>query len=264
MRNAKGSGPRRLLALTTASLVALGASAAKAGPPFITDDPEPVDLGHWEVYAFSAGAFDANGATGQGPAVEVNYGALPNLQLHVIVPLSYDAPPNGPSAMGLGDTELGVKYRFITPGKDDWFPQVGVFPLLEVPTGDAHKGLGAGQLQAFLPVWIQKDFGKWTTYGGGGYWINPGPGNRDFWFAGWLLQRQVTDKLALGAELFHTTASTIGGSGVTGFNVGGQYDFTEHYHLLFSAGQGGQLYAVDPSAVSRRPGTYYVAFQWTF
>lgn len=264
MSDHSGSGSRRVWAWTIAWILALSAGAAKAGPPFITDDPEPVDLHHWEVYAFSAGAFDSHGATGQGPALEVNYGAAPNLQLHLIVPFAYDAPPGGPTTMGLGDTELGFKYRFITPGKDDWFPQVGIFPLLEIPTGDSHRGLGAGYTQAFLPLWIQKDFGKWTTYGGGGYWINPGPGNRDYWYAGWLLQRQVTEKLALGGELFHTTSSQVGRDGVTGFNLGGQYDFTDHYHLLFSAGEGGQAFAVDTAAVNRHAATYYLAFQWTY
>ncbi|HUZ13843.1 MAG TPA: hypothetical protein VMU93_13470 [Caulobacteraceae bacterium] len=236
---------------------------AQAGPPFITDDPEPVDLGHWEVYTFSAGAIGQGDASGVGPSVEVNYGAAPNLQLHFIGNIAYDDPAGQPAVVGLGDTELGVKYRFINSGKDDWWPQVGVFPLVEIPTGDARRNLGAGYTQVFLPVWMQKDFGKWTTYGGGGYWINPGPGNRNYWFAGWLLQRQVTDKLALGAEVFHQTSSMVGRGDTTGFNLGGVYDFTEHYHLLFSAGQGGLLYAVDAAAVTK-PVTYYLGFQWTF
>lgn len=238
-------------------------SPAAAGPPFITDDPEPVDLGHWEVYGFSSGAIGARDASGLGPAIEVNYGAAPNLQLHLIADLAFDDPSGDRSQMGVGDTELGAKYRFITPGKDDWWPQVGVFPLIEVPTGDAKRGLGAGYAQAFLPVWVQKDFGKWTTYGGGGYWINPGPGNRNYWFTGWLLQRQFTDKLALGAEVFHQTSTMVGRDGTTGFNVGGVYDFTKHYHLLFSAGKGGLLYAVDAAAVTS-PVTYYLGVQWTF
>jgi hypothetical protein len=242
---------------------AISAGPAVAGPPFITDDPEPVDPGHWEVYTFSAGAIDAHDATGVGPSIEVNYGAAPNLQLHLIANTAYDLPRGGPDEFGLGDTELGAKYRFITPGKDDWYPQVGVFPLVELPTGQARRGLGAGYVQAFLPVWVQKDFGPWTTYGGGGYWINPGPGNRNYWYAGWLLQRQLTEKLAIGAEVFHTTSSMVGRGGVTGFNVGGQYDITEHYHLLFSAGRGGVLYAVDAARVTD-PVTYYAAFQWTF
>jgi hypothetical protein len=140
---------------------------------------------------------------------------------------------------------------------------VGIFPLLEVPSGNAGRGLGGGYLDAFIPLWIQKDFGKWTTYGGGGYWINRGPGNRDYWYSGWLLQRQVIEKLALGVEIFHTTPIMEGRSGVTGFNAGGQYDFTSHYHLLFSAGRGGLDYTVDTGAVTA-PFTYYLAFQWTF
>jgi len=248
--------------LAAAGLLVL-ATAARAGPPFITDDPEPVDTGHWEVYAFSDGAFDAHDATGVGPSVEVNYGAAPNLQVHLIANLAYEFPSGAPGEFGLGDTELGVKYRLLDPGKDDWWPEVGVFPLVELPTGQARRGLGAGYVDAFLPVWVQKDFGKWTTYGGGGYWINPGPGNRDYWFAGWLLQRQVTDKLALGAEVFRTTSSMVGRAGVTGFNLGGQYDLDAHHHLLFSAGRGGLAYAVD-AAVVNNPVTYYLAYQWTF
>lgn len=237
--------------------------AALAGPPFVTDDPEPVDLNHWEVYAFSAGAVGGHDATGLGPSIEVNYGAAPNLQLHAIVTTAFDAPSGAGGAYGMGDTELGMKYRLLAPGDSDWLPQVGIFPLVELPTGRAGRNLGAGQVQAFLPVWLQKDFGKWTTYGGGGYWINPGPGNRNYWFTGWLLQRQVTDKLALGGEVFHQTANSIDRGGSTGFNLGGQYDFNQHHHLLFSAGHGGLQYAVDGGAVVH-PLTYYLAFQWTF
>lgn len=250
-------------AALAAAMALLSPAAARAGPPFITDDPEPVDQGHWEFYAFADGAFEDGSATGVGPSVEINYGAAPNLQLHLIGNLAYDAPAGRPRQYRLGDTELGAKYRFITPGKDGWYPEVGVFPLVELPTGNARRGLGAGYVDVFLPVWIQKDFGDWTTYGGGGYWINPGPGNRNYWFVGWLLQRQVTKKLALGAELFHQTSSMVGRPDSTGFNAGGQYDFTDHYHLLFSAGRGGLAYAVDGGAV-RYPTTYYVAFQYTF
>lgn len=246
------------------AVIALTASArAIAGPPFITDDPEPVAYGHWEVYAFSAGAHGPGDTSGFGPSIEVNYGALPNLQLHVIAGLAFDDPSGHSPQMGVSDTELGAKYRLINPGPDDWWPQVGVFPLVELPTGNAARGLGAGYTQEFLPLWVQKGFDKWTTYGGGGYWINPGPGNRNYWFTGWLLQRQVTDKLALGGEIFHQTSSMLGRNASMGFNLGGGYDFTEHYHLLFSAGQGGLLYAVD-AAATRSPSTYYLAFQWTF
>ena len=68
---------------------------AQAGPPYVTDDPEPVDYGHWEVYGFSAGAYRASDFTGVGPSMEVNYGALPNLQLHMILNTVFDTPAAG-------------------------------------------------------------------------------------------------------------------------------------------------------------------------
>ena len=159
---------------------------------------------------------------------------------------------------GYGDTEVGAKYRFIEESEGEWWPQVGVFPLVEAATGDASRGLGNGHTRVFLPLWLQKDFDPWLTYGGGGYWINPGAGNKDFWFFGWLLQRKVTDELSLGGEIFHQTADTVGGKDSTGFNLGGIYDFNENFHLLFSAGSGLQ------NAASTNQFSYYLAIQWTF
>ena len=244
---------------SAAALVILAAffSPSWAGPPFVTDDPEPVDLGHWEVYAFGAGTQVKGDIGGTLVGMEVNYGAAPNLQLHIIVPLAYDSPDGGPFVAGPGDIELGAKYRFITPGEDDWYPQVGVFPLIEVPAGNAARGLGAGKMREYLPVWLQKDWGDWTSYGGGGYWFNPGVGNRNYWFVGWLLQNQVTKQLALGAEIFHQTADMMGGPETTSFNVGGIFDFNENYHLLFSGGRGLQNPAL------KNQFSYYLAIQWT-
>lgn len=60
-------------------------------------------------------------------------------------------------AFGVGDVEVGAKYRFVRETARR--PQVGVFPMLELPTGDASRGLGNGQLCARLPVWLQKSAG---------------------------------------------------------------------------------------------------------
>jgi hypothetical protein len=252
-----GIGAARLMAGLVV-LFAVGAFApARAGPPFNTDDPVPVDKGHWEVYGFS-GRIDTDGdRSGVLGGVEVNYGAAANLQLHLIVPASFDQPSGGKSRVGLGDLELGVKYRFFDPGEKSWAPQIAVFPLVEVATGKASSGLSGGTERIYLPIWLEKDFGPWTTYGGGGYWINPGTGNRNYWFVGWLLQRKITDKLAIGGEIFHQTRDEGDERDVTGFNAGFIYDFTEHYHLLFSAGRGVQNISANRFA-------YYVGLQRTF
>ncbi len=236
----------------------LSIANALAGPPFRTDDPEPVDYGHWEVYGFSTATHVHGDTSGNFPATEINYGALPDLQLHVAASLAFDRPDGNGTTFGYGDTELGVKYRFVEEDEDGWRPQIGMFPMLEAPTGNAQRGLGAGHAREFFPIWLQKSIGQWLTYGGGGYWNNPGAGNKNYWFFGWLLQRQVTDDLALGGEIFHQTADTIGGKPSTGFNLGGVYDFSEHYHLLFSAGRGLQ------NAASSNEFSYYLGLQWTF
>jgi hypothetical protein len=84
-----------------------------AGPPFKTDDPEPVDLGHLEAYLFSLGGGVSGGISGIGPAVEFNYGILKDTQFHVIVPYAFDRPPDAPAQGGMGDIEVGIKYRFV-------------------------------------------------------------------------------------------------------------------------------------------------------
>jgi len=239
-------------------LLVVLAGPAVAGPPFETDDPDVVDFGHWEVDMFGTGTAAGGGAVGQAPAIEVDYGILHDLMVHTIVPLAYAQAPGGGTRFGPGDIELGAEYRFLDTDNKWDLPEVATFPLLEVPAGDAAHGLGAGHWHGYVPVWMEESWGKWTSYGGGGYWINPGPGNRNYWFSGVVLQNQVADDLALGGEVFHQTPVTVGGRASTGFNLGATYDFSDHYHLLLSAGRG--LQNANPT----NRFTYYVAFQWTF
>jgi hypothetical protein len=245
--------PRNRLFLI-AILSLLWASHACAGPPFVTDDPEPVEQHHWEVYLSSVIAHDVSDTTGTLPHVEINYGAAPNLQLHLIAPYAFDRPAGQPALRGLGDIELGAKYRFVE--ETERRPMVGIFPLLELPTGDATRGLGGGHYRLFLPVWFQKSWGSgWTSYGGGGYWLNPGAGNRDYWLFGWEVQRDLSERLTVGGEIVQTTAPTVGAASDLSFNLGGQINFDEGHHLLFSAGR------------SFRGSTQfmgYLGYQWTF
>ncbi len=237
-----------------AALAAMVVGAASAGPPFVTDDPEPVDYQHWEFYTFSTGTHATGDTSGWLPAFEYNYGILPDVHLHIIAPLAFDAPSDGKPQFGLGYTELGVKWRFVEEDKNGAMPQVGTFPLVELPTGNPAGTLGT----AFLPLWLQKSFGPWTTYGGGGYWINRvAPDDRDYWFFGWLLQRKITDQLTLGGEIFHQTSSKVDGVPSTSFNVGGSYDLDEHNHLLFSAGRGLQ------NAAASNLFSWYIGYQIT-
>jgi hypothetical protein len=225
----------RRLRLGLAVALWLSPRLASAGPPYTTDDPEPVEYHHWEFYLASQHEVTRDGASGTAPHVEVNYGAVPDLQLHLIAPLSYSRASSGSVKYGPGDVELGAKLRFIQ--EDGWIPMVGTFPLLEVPTGSVTKGLGSGHLHGLLPLWLQKSFGSWTTYGGGGYWINPGQGNRNFWYVGWLVQAKLPGLATIGSEVFYTTPDRPDAGGNLRFNLGWVLDFSNTHHVLLSIGR---------------------------
>ncbi len=248
------------VATTAFSLLA---GRARAGPPFVTDDPEPVPYQHFEFYNLSLGTVTRGDTQGEGPAWEYNYGIVANGQAHIIAPLTFDTQAG---SFGYGDTELGFKYRFVDEDKNGTRPMFGIYPLVELPTGELARGLGAGYTRAYFPIWIQKSFGDWTTYGGGGYWINHGDGtaDRDYWFFGWLLQRQITKQLAIGGEIFHQTSTVAFGATdpiytqpTTGFNIGAIYDFDDNHHLLVSVGAGVQ------NAATTNEFSWYVAYQIT-
>lgn len=206
----------------------------QAGPPFLTDDPEPVDYLHGEAYLFATLDRTPGGKAGLYPAFEFNFGAAPHLQLHVVVPWAFSSPEGGPRTAGFGDLSAGLKFRFVQ--ETDRRPQVGVFPMVSFPTGSAGRGLGNGAATVFLPVWVQKSWGPWTTYGGGGYTFNRAKGGLDFASGGWLLQRDLSPRLTLGGEVFAQGRSAPDAPGTTLVNVGGQVQFGGGFSLLFSVG----------------------------
>ena len=180
-----------------------------AGPPFQTDDPEPVDFRHYEFYQFGTVSSTPVETDPTGPAFEFNWGVVPNVQLHVILPWGAARPSNnpvyfpagvGPSAYGLTDMELGAKIRFIKETK--YRPEVGSFTMLELPTGSYSQGLGVGRVWYKLPIWVQKSWGHWTSYGGVGYQIVHQTQYKNFPYGGWLLQRDIGKRLTLGGEIF--------------------------------------------------------------
>ncbi len=258
MNFSRRSLPLTRLSATFAALIAL-TIAAHAGPPFQTDDPDPVEFHHFEMYAFelSDGTTQA-GTTLATPAYEVNYGVVPNVQLHLVLPFTTVFAPDGPNQHGMGDTELGAKIRFVKETKR--MPEIGIFPFFEFPSGNADKGLGVGKTWYRMPVWLQKSWGpedrQWTSYGGGGYTIVPQDGFVNFPFAGWLVQRQISKKVTLGSELFgHGPQTPDTTRSSTMLDLGGIYEFKPGFDLLFAGGR----------SVYGQPETYtYLSLYWTW
>ena len=98
------------------------------------------------------------------------------------------------------------------------------------------NGIGNGRPITLIPFYLQKSFGPWTTYGGGGYGINNAKDARNFIFGGWVTQYDLSDKFTLGTELHFLGALTNQSATSTVLNVGGYYHINNQLTLLFSGG----------------------------
>jgi len=219
-----------------ALLCALAAPAlAIAGPPYLTDDPEPTDTGHWEIYNFAQASL-AGGALNGEAGLDLNYGAAKDLQLTAVLPVGFygeDGFSGAGLRTGTGMIELAAKYKFLHQSDDGWLPDVSVFPRLLIPT---EHDFGYERTNFFLPIWAEKDLGPWQVFGGGGYELNPGPEARNFWQGGIAVNRTMSKRLQLGVEVYGQTTDTVAGDGYTAVNFGATYKLVEHWSLLASAG----------------------------
>jgi outer membrane putative beta-barrel porin/alpha-amylase len=207
---------------------------AQAGPPFVTDDPEPPPPGGWEINVpfileRTPGTTDMD-----APLFDLNYG-LPDIQLKLEVPIKIVHEDSAGTAAGAGDLVLGVKWRFLNNERTQL--QLGTYPQLVAPTGDRARGLGQGQPAYLLPIVAQKNWAKWTLYGNVGYWWQNGADTRNYFYAGAVLEREINERLTLGVELFGNSPKERGGRSDIAFNFGGSWKLSTHLNLLFTAGR---------------------------
>lgn len=242
-----------MVALAVAAPIFLMPTSSVAGPPYISDDPEPTDYRHFEIYLFNDGSAARAGASGES-GIDFNYGALPDLQLTAVAPLADNLPTGAAAELGVGNVELAAKYRFLHQSTIGW--DVALFPRVFLPS--VSPRVGEDHPAFLLPLWLEKDWGKWSTFGGGGCQLDHGGASQDFCMAGWALTRQVRPDLQLGAEVVHQTSSVKGGRVSTGIGVGVRYDLSDTYHLLAYLGPGLQN-AVETSQYS-----WYASFLFTF
>jgi hypothetical protein len=249
-------------------LVVLSGSRLWAqGPPYQTDDPMPVDLHHYEFYIFGSTDGTPVETDATVPAIEFNWGAIPRVQLHTILPLGVIAPANnpiyspggiGPRAFGVIDVELGAKIAIIKESK--YIPQIGTFTMFELPTGSYDRGLGVGKVWYKLPLWFQKNIGHWLLDGGAGETLVPQTQYRNYPYGGFLVKYTFGERFELGSEVFahgregfatpQTEASTL-------IDVGGVYHLKHHEGEQF-------LFSYGHSVAGQTENYAYVGMYWTW
>jgi hypothetical protein len=203
------------------------ARAALAGPPYVSDDPEPTDYKHFEIYTFSNGTAARDGRSGE-MGIDFNYGAAPNLQLTATLPAGFESSVGNGTRVGSSNVELAAKYRFLRQDTFGW--DVAIFPRVFLPS--PSPAIGDVNPSLLLPIWVQKDWGGgWSTFGGGGCTFNT-DSSKNSCLAGWVMTRKVLPHLQLGLEFFHQTADASGTPASSSLGIGATYDVNDTYHLL--------------------------------
>jgi hypothetical protein len=246
----------------------LASSVAWAGVPLITDDPDTLDKGHWEINI--AYTLDVSASMGSGgrtwdhgaPQADLNYGLFDNTQLNFQVPLEILDPAGGTGTrVGIGDAQLGCKLRLIDGEKAPI--ALSVYPRVGIPSGDEWRGLGTGSPSLTLPVQIGQHLldGKLFLYADFGYEEEFAHAQPDSWFGGVAAEYAISDRFTLCGEVRyeHRLHGEAGSVDDSLFNVGGKWKLGETVSLI---GTIGRSFDPKPNAGSSLLG--YIGLQFSF
>ena len=152
--------PAAIVVLASA-LVLAGSAPAFAQQPFVTDDAEVTDAGHWH-FQFS-NEYDVLQKAAypnlrqDWTNLVFQYGLAHHLEVNVDFPLIRieNAHPT-PSVFGPGDIDFAAKWKFVeeTPGSKS--PAFALDAAIELPTGNKEKQLGSGFEDYVLNFVLQK------------------------------------------------------------------------------------------------------------
>jgi hypothetical protein len=104
--------------IATLAILAMVSPAGLAGPPFQTDDPEPIDFRNYEFYSFASSDGTLRETDTLGPALEFNWGALPlGTEVFYHGPQGTAPPQTRPAML----VDVGGYYKFRDPGFQSLF-----------------------------------------------------------------------------------------------------------------------------------------------
>jgi hypothetical protein len=232
--------PRRLIFILVLIpillLFAIPATArAQGGPPLIVDDPDTPGPGFWEINIANIVENTRTDHHMEAPLADINYGVGNRIQLKLEFPWLRLHPEGESVATGLGNTLVGVKWRFL--GQEGKRVAWSTYPQLEIPTGHSlgDQGLIAKNKQFLLPTEITLQFGGLEINGEvGRNFVQSGPNE---WSYG------VSSELSIRDE-FLEIVGELAGERVDGastnliVDIGARQRLTRQIYLLGAVGTG--------------------------
>ncbi len=210
---------------------------AFGGPPLVTDDPETPGRGGWEINISHNVEKTRDEFSMATPLIDINYGLLENDQWKIEFPLLFLDPENDQGRWGVGDLEVGWKYRFFE--EDDRGFMASIYPQVLVPTGNARLGLGGGRTEMLLPLEVGRHFfdERLLVYGEIGYNVVFDGSDEHSWIYGVAAEWQQSDRLKLLFEVGGVAWETGSDPDFPFFGGGLKYELTDHWTLIGSAGR---------------------------
>jgi hypothetical protein len=175
-------------------------SKAQGGPPYYTNDPGTPGNRNWEINLGYMPFFYSGHSTSHIPDVDINYGLGDRIQLTFENAWLRDRNGRDAARYGLGQDELGVKWRFYE-NKDAGF-EISTFPQLSInnPNHSVERGITPPGASLIIPVQFKKKLGPIDVNWEVGYSaVHLGP---DGWLAGLVAGREVSKNLELSAEFY--------------------------------------------------------------
>ncbi|KVK81274.1 hypothetical protein WS90_15890 [Burkholderia cepacia] len=201
---------KRMLPLAAASAL-LAPFDALATHPLVSDDTGTQGNAHgqFEFNAEETSKQEENGRHQLWNAT-LTRGFGERVDLYVNVPYTHLQTRSDEHGAGLGDVEVGMKWRFAEHGP----LSVALKPKLTTPTGNDRRGLGTGRAGAGATLLAQLDVARFSFLANAGITYQP---NRQgdltsIWAVSGAAIYKATDKLQIVADI-GTSRNTESGAG---------------------------------------------------
>jgi hypothetical protein len=207
---------------------------AQGGPPYYTTDPGTPGNHNWEIN-FGYMPFQFQGQSlAHTPDVDINFGLGERIQLTYEDAWLRVHNPVEPVKYGMGQDQLGVKWRFYDTGEGGM--AFSIFPQLSVnnPNHAVQRGITPPGASLLVPMEFTKRVGPVDLNLEGGYnLVHLGP---DGWFFGLVVGHEFSKKFEMDAELY-TSGTFHPAFAEPLLDVGGRYKLHRPLILLLMAGR---------------------------
>jgi hypothetical protein len=222
------------LALAGFALLAPSKMRAQGGPPYYTNDPGTPGNRNWEINLGYMPFLYGGMSTTHTPDVDINYGLGDRIQL--TYENAWLRVKDGANAAkyGVGQDQLGVKWRFYEDKKTDF--SISVFPQVSInnPDHSVQRGITPPGASLLLPVEFSKKLGPIDVNWEVGYnAVHRGP---DGWLAGFVVGHDMSKKLELDAEFYGLGTYNSSNNQQT-IDAGARYKLRPPFILLLMAGR---------------------------